>query len=104
MKKMGWSEGKGLGKKESGMTDCVQIKRREDGLGLGQQHRNEFSWNDNWWDNAFNSAIKKLEVKATPKPKTKEISTTSSEESSDSEPVVRKPVPPIKKKIKKTKQ
>lgn len=33
--KMGWSEGKGLGKKQAGMTDCLQIKRREDGQGLG---------------------------------------------------------------------
>jgi|JI61114C2RNA_FD_contig_51_3886397_length_421_multi_6_in_0_out_0_2 Pin2-interacting protein X1 len=63
LKKMGWTEGKGLGKGESGITDCVQQKRREDGLGLGQEDRKNFNWNDNWWDTAFNSAIKKLEVK-----------------------------------------
>lgn len=63
LKKMGWSEGKGLGKSQNGIKDCVQLKRREDGLGLGQQDRKDFSWNDNWWDNAFNSVIKKLNVK-----------------------------------------
>lgn len=35
MVKMGWSEGKGLGKKQSGMTECLQIKRRQDNQGLG---------------------------------------------------------------------
>jgi Pin2-interacting protein X1 len=63
LKKMGWSEGKGLGKGETGVTDCVQLKRREDGVGLGQESRKAFNWNDNWWDTAFNSVIKKLDVK-----------------------------------------
>jgi Pin2-interacting protein X1 len=63
LKKMGWTEGKGLGKSETGVTDCVQQKRREDGVGLGQESQKAFNWNDNWWDNAFNSAIKKLDVK-----------------------------------------
>lgn len=35
MAKMGWTEGKGLGKKETGQTECVQVRRRDDGLGLG---------------------------------------------------------------------
>ena len=28
MTKMGWSEGKGLGKKEHGVVECVQVRRR----------------------------------------------------------------------------
>ncbi len=35
MKKMGWSEGKGLGKKEDGDVEVLQIKRREEGQALG---------------------------------------------------------------------
>ena len=31
MKQMGWSEGKGLGKKEDGDVEVLQIKRREEG-------------------------------------------------------------------------
>lgn len=38
MEKMGWKEGKGLGKKETGDIECVQIRRREDGEGLGTKN------------------------------------------------------------------
>lgn len=37
MAKMGWKEGNGLGKNQHGSKDCVQIRRREDNLGLGQK-------------------------------------------------------------------
>ena len=37
MKKMGWEQGKGLGANMDGMTDCIQIKRREEGAGLGNE-------------------------------------------------------------------
>jgi hypothetical protein len=35
MQDMGWEQGKCLGKSENGMTDCVQIKRRERVLAAG---------------------------------------------------------------------
>lgn len=46
MMKMGWSEGKGLGKQEHGVVDCVQVRRREDGLGLGVKGNSaeSFDW------------------------------------------------------------
>jgi hypothetical protein len=37
MQKMGWSEGEGLGKNKSGQIDCIQVKRREEHLGLGNE-------------------------------------------------------------------
>lgn len=49
MKKMGWSEGKGLGKKEDGDVDVLQIKRREEGQALGAVEQNasaNFRWSD----------------------------------------------------------
>ncbi len=63
--KMGWKDGKGLGKKQSGITDCIQIKRREDNQGLGVKGHgaSNFSWNNEWWNDAFNNSIKKLNVK-----------------------------------------
>ena len=30
MSKFGWEQGKGLGKKENGAQECLQVKRRED--------------------------------------------------------------------------
>ena len=35
MKKMGWSEGKGLGKDEAGISTFVKTIKRADGIGLG---------------------------------------------------------------------
>ena len=37
MMKMGWQEGKGLGKNLSGTTECLQIRRREENVGLGNR-------------------------------------------------------------------
>ena len=47
MVQMGWKEGKGLGKNQNGNTDCVQVKRREDNLGLGKK---AIGGADNWKD------------------------------------------------------
>ena len=33
--KMGWTEGKGLGKKEDGMATHVKVKKKNDAMGLG---------------------------------------------------------------------
>ena len=54
---MGWAKGKGLGKNEYGMTDCIQIKRREEGTGLGDVNTTPaatFKWGDAFWDDAYN--------------------------------------------------
>ncbi len=58
--KMGWSEGSGLGKETSGISDCIQISRRAENVGLGSGENKQFKWNDNWWENTFNSAIKNI--------------------------------------------
>ena len=57
MAQLGWETGKGLGKNEDGMKDCIQVKRREEGVGLGQENMTpstSFKWNDKFWDNAYN--------------------------------------------------
>ena len=66
---MGWEKGKGLGKKEDGMQDCIQIKRREEGTGLGDINLTPaatFKWADAFWDDAYNAAAKnfaEIEIK-----------------------------------------
>jgi Pin2-interacting protein X1 len=62
MKKMGWTEGKGLGKEETGMATCIQMRRREDNLGLGFEKSEKFRWNNNWWENSYNNSIKSLDI------------------------------------------
>ena len=61
MQGMGWEQGKGLGKSEDGMRDCVQIKRREEGAALGAENMTPgatFKWADAFWDDAYNAAAK----------------------------------------------
>ena len=37
LEKMGFKEGQGLGKNDDGITECIQIKRRDDGAALGAE-------------------------------------------------------------------
>ena len=80
LKKMGWAEGKGLGKKENGDTDCFQIKRREDQSGLGTKtEEKKFKWDDAFWVNMYDNVAKKLSEK---------IANDETESSSDEEIVI----------------
>ena len=69
---MGWETGKGLGANEDGRLECIQVKRREEGVGLGQDagedgglekvkvngiDKKEFKWNDSFWTNMYNGAV-----------------------------------------------
>mmetsp|Transcript_20116 Transcript_20116/g.30252 ORF Transcript_20116/g.30252 Transcript_20116/m.30252 type:complete len:227 (-) Transcript_20116:219-899(-) len=59
LEKMGWSEGQGLGKRRQGMSSHIQVKKREDEIGLGhvepalqQQHQ--------WWNDGMSSVLARL--------------------------------------------
>ena len=80
---MGWKEGKGLGKKETGDLECVQIRRREDGEGLGTKNPGSetFDWKDQWWNKSYNDAISKIKI--VPRKKKQADTSSSSESSSD---------------------
>ena len=67
MQGMGWEQGKGLGKSENGMTDCIQIKRREEGAALGAENMTPgatFKWANAFWDDAYNAAAKNFNANA----------------------------------------
>ena len=57
--KFGWKEGEGLGKTKNGITEAIQIKRREENIGLGKTKK-EVLWNDKWWEQSYNSILKDM--------------------------------------------
>ena len=55
--KFGWKEGEGLGKTKNGITEAIQIKRREENIGLGKTKK-EVVWNDKWWEQSYDNILK----------------------------------------------
>eukprot|EP00386_Alphamonas_edax_P015483 GDKI01047256.1.p1 GENE.GDKI01047256.1~~GDKI01047256.1.p1 ORF type:complete len:286 (-),score=133.84 GDKI01047256.1:221-1078(-) len=84
LKKFGWEEGKGLGKDLEGEVKPVQVKRRDENIGLGHESKKaEDQWK-NWWSDAFNSVASKIQVVGGgPQGKAPTASTHSSDDSSD---------------------
>ena len=63
LKKMGWNEGSGLGKNQHGDTEWFQIKRRDEGAGLGTEEIKEakkFKWDDAFWETMYDNVAKKM--------------------------------------------
>ncbi|CAK9827211.1 G patch domain-containing protein 4 [Anthophora retusa] len=58
--KYGWTEGKGLGKHESGITQPVRPKLKFDTAGVGHK---DTDWN-NWWESGFNKAANSIAVES----------------------------------------
>jgi Pin2-interacting protein X1 len=66
MKKLGWEEGKGLGKDEDGMASHIKVAKKEEasGLGLDKAKAEEASaQSENWWHDAFSSNLKTFHKK-----------------------------------------
>ena len=59
LEKFGWKEGEGLGKNKSGITDVIQVKRREENKGLGKEEKKE-NWTDKWWENTYDKVLKNI--------------------------------------------
>ena len=88
---MGWSEGLGLGANKDGMTECIQVTRREEGVGLGgdigegESKKKTFQWNDAFWTNMYNkNASKFSDVKRDDDDESESSSSDSEKESDDS--------------------
>ena len=58
--KYGWTEGKGLGKHETGITEALKPKLKFDVAGIG--HKDDDS--NNWWESAFNKAADNIVVES----------------------------------------
>lgn len=62
LKAMGWKEEEGLGASGSGRTECVQVQRREEVLGLGADTQDKFQWNNTWWEDQYNNTMSTLKM------------------------------------------
>ena len=54
LKSMGWERGQGLGKDAQGMKEALDVKKKEDTVGVGGNAR--WNWEDRWWERTFDSA------------------------------------------------
>lgn len=74
MAKMGWSEGKGLGKKENGISKYVSVQKRQLNAGLGMESvepkfaagtlkgagKTSVDVDGHWWSDAFGAALQNI--------------------------------------------
>ncbi|XP_067654039.1 G patch domain-containing protein 4-like [Haliotis asinina] len=58
--KHGWTEGSGLGREESGMTEAIKVQIKNNKTGVGHNPGAEFT--HHWWDHVFNKTAKALTV------------------------------------------
>lgn len=63
MEKMGWKEGQGLGKNETGMTKHIVAKKRDDNVGLGGEDIEAVALPENWWHDAFATNLSNMKNK-----------------------------------------
>ncbi|KAF1332906.1 hypothetical protein FI667_g3209, partial [Globisporangium splendens] len=62
MEKMGWKEGKGLGKEEQGVVTHVRVKKREESMGIGVEKLNVEEQKSQWWYNAYDKIADKIKI------------------------------------------
>ncbi|TMW65513.1 hypothetical protein Poli38472_008155 [Pythium oligandrum] len=64
MEKMGWTDGKGLGKDEQGMTTYVRVKKREENMGVGGETVKVEQQQNQWWYNVYDKLADKIKIAA----------------------------------------
>nr|XP_023496762.1 G patch domain-containing protein 4 isoform X2 [Equus caballus] len=58
--KHGWTQGKGLGRKENGITQALRVTLKQDNHGVGHDPAKEFT--NHWWNELFNRTAASLVV------------------------------------------
>ncbi|KAG3261600.1 G patch domain-containing protein 4-like [Ictidomys tridecemlineatus] len=56
--KHGWTQGKGLGLKENGITQAIKVTLKQDTHGVGHDPAREFT--NHWWNELFNKIAANL--------------------------------------------
>ncbi|XP_061918730.1 G patch domain-containing protein 4 isoform X1 [Entelurus aequoreus] len=62
LKRHGWEHGKGLGRKEDGLSQAIKVKVKCDKGGVGHKEGEQFTFH--WWDHVFNKASSSLQVES----------------------------------------
>uniref|UniRef100_A0A8D0GBN7 G patch domain-containing protein 4 n=1 Tax=Sphenodon punctatus TaxID=8508 RepID=A0A8D0GBN7_SPHPU len=62
LQKHGWKQGKGLGKRENGISEAIKVKVKSDTAGVGHDAAEQFTFH--WWDHLFNKAAANIAVEA----------------------------------------
>ncbi|KAM4013318.1 G patch domain-containing protein 4 [Anomaloglossus baeobatrachus] len=60
MQRHGWTEGKGLGKREDGISEAIKVKVKCDTAGVGHNSAEQFTFH--WWDHVFNKTASSISV------------------------------------------
>ncbi|XP_070768385.1 G patch domain-containing protein 4 [Enoplosus armatus] len=58
----GWEHGKGLGRRENGISEAIKVKVKCDKGGVGHKEGDQFTFH--WWDHVFNKASSSLQVES----------------------------------------
>ncbi|KAG2496546.1 hypothetical protein HYH03_005369 [Edaphochlamys debaryana] len=59
LEKMGWSKGQGLGKEKAGIKAAIEVKKKDDSIGVGAKAA-AWEWDKKYWEEAYNSAIQNI--------------------------------------------
>lgn len=74
LEKLGWKEGEGLGKRRQGMATHIKVKKRADGVGLGESNLDlavQQSIGNEWWKNSVGDTLARLGSKKSKKKSSK---------------------------------
>ncbi|PNH04765.1 PIN2/TERF1-interacting telomerase inhibitor 1 [Tetrabaena socialis] len=77
MEGMGWAKGQGLGKDKDGMKEALEVKKKEDTLGVGANTSG--NWAQRHWEDAYDNAVQNINHAAS------SSSSSSSDSDSDSD-------------------
>lgn len=62
MQKMGWREGKGLGKREEGVTSSIRVRKRDESIGIGYGVVSSDTKETQWWYNVYDNIASKVQI------------------------------------------
>nr|CCA21901.1 conserved hypothetical protein [Albugo laibachii Nc14] len=62
MQKMGWKEGKGLGKREEGVTCSIRVRKRDESVGIGYGVVSSNTKETQWWSNVYDTIASKVQI------------------------------------------